>query len=242
MATQGAVGETIHIPAREGRGALVKAGGRFRCIDVEGGQCGDLFAFCADNVREYQSAEHTRVWNDSLFPKVGEQFVTNRRRPILTFLADDTPGNHDMLIAACDPTRFKLLGFEGWHASCQENLEKVMAGFGFDDIEIPQPINVFTTFRWARSVVELGSGTDEVRGRFDRLPGRAGLAERRPRPARRTCSDHHKQPTSACAGDPRLTIAPWSRKVTAAAALTGTRAPRAEVRASFRADDRRFTR
>jgi len=144
VATQGAVGETIHIPAREGRGALVKAGGRFRCIDVEGGQCGDLFAFCADNVREYQSAEHTRVWNDSLFPKVGEQFVTNRRRPILTFLADDTPGNHDMLIAACDPTRFKLLGFEGWHASCQENLEKVMAGFGFDDIEIPQPINVFT--------------------------------------------------------------------------------------------------
>jgi len=136
--------ENIHIPAREGRGAQLKAGQRFRCIDVEGKQCGDLFAFCSDNVREYHSAEHTRVWNDSLFPKVGEQFVTNRRRPILTFLADDTPGRHDMLIAACDPTRFELLGCEGWHASCQENLEKVMAAFGHDGIEIPQPINIFT--------------------------------------------------------------------------------------------------
>ena len=62
------VQESIHIPAREGRGVQLKAGQRFRCIDVEGKQCGDLFAFCSDNIREYQSAEHTRVWNDDLFP------------------------------------------------------------------------------------------------------------------------------------------------------------------------------
>lgn len=134
----------IEIPAREGRGAKLSAGQSFRCIDVEGQQCGDLFAFCVDDVREYHSAEHTRVWNNSLFPEVGQQFVTNKRRPILTFLADDTPGKHDMLIAACDPTRFELLGCEGWHASCQENLQKVMAGFGYEDVEIPQPINIFT--------------------------------------------------------------------------------------------------
>ena len=136
--------EYIEIPAREGRGAKLSAGQRFRCIDVEGQQCGDLFAFCLDDVREYQSAEHTRVWNNSLFPEVGEQFVTNRRRPILTFLEDKTPGKHDMLVAACDPIRFELLGCEGWHASCQENLQKAMAEFGFEDIEIPQPINIFT--------------------------------------------------------------------------------------------------
>ena len=144
MSTSVQAGEHIGIPAREGRGVRLSAGQRFRCIDVEGQQCGDLFAFCADNVREYHSAEHTRVWNNSLFPRVGQQFVTNRRRPILTFLEDDTPGTHDMLIAACDPTRFELLGCEGWHASCQENLETVMAGFGYEDIEIPQPINIFT--------------------------------------------------------------------------------------------------
>ena len=123
---------------------LVRAGSRFRAVDVDGKQCGDLFAFCAANVSEFASAEHTRVSTGSLFPKVGEQFVTNRRRPILTFLEDTSPGKHDMLVAACDPTRFELLGAQGWHASCQENLRRVMAGFGHPDIEIPQPINIFT--------------------------------------------------------------------------------------------------
>jgi uncharacterized protein YcgI (DUF1989 family) len=69
--------------------------------------------------------------------------VTNRRRPILTFLDDASPGKHDMLMAACDPTRYQLLGVEGWHASCQENLQRVMAGFGHDRVEVPQPINIF---------------------------------------------------------------------------------------------------
>jgi uncharacterized protein len=100
--------------------------------------------FCASDVSEFASAEHTRVSCGRLFPRVGEQFVTNRRRPILTFLEDASPGTHDMLVAACDPTRFQLLGVTGWHASCQENLRKVMSGFGQPDVEVPQPINLFT--------------------------------------------------------------------------------------------------
>lgn len=48
-----------------------------------------------------------------------------------------------MLMAACDPSRYQLLGVKGWHASCQENLQRTMAGFGFDHIEVPQPINIF---------------------------------------------------------------------------------------------------
>ena len=123
---------------------LLEAGVRFRAIDVKGKQCGDLFAFSAADVNEYASAEHTRVSAGRLFPQVGGQFVTNRRRPILTLLGDHSPGKHDMLVAACDPTRFELLGVEGWHASCQENLQKVMGGFGHMDIQIPQPINIFT--------------------------------------------------------------------------------------------------
>jgi len=142
--TAGVVEERLDVPAREGRGLRVAAGRRFRVIDPEGGQCGDLFAFAAGDVREYASAEHTRVHVDRLFPKPGEPFVTNRRRPILHFEADQTPGAHDMLVAACDPTRYAGLGVEGWHASCQENLQRVMAEFGHDDIEIPQPINLFT--------------------------------------------------------------------------------------------------
>ena len=137
------MGEYIHIPAREGRGVRLAAGTRFRVIDVEGGQVGDLFAFCADDIREYASAEHIRVWVNRIFPRPSEYFVTSRRRPILFFEADHSPGAHDLLCAACDPSRYEGLGVTGWHASCQENLGTVMASFGFDYVEVPQPINLF---------------------------------------------------------------------------------------------------
>ena len=103
----------------------------------------DLFAFYAQDVSEYASAEHTRVHVDRLFPRIGEHFVTNRRRPILFFVADDSPGVHDMLCAACDPARYAGLGVDGWHASCQENLQNAMRDLGHARVEVPQPINLF---------------------------------------------------------------------------------------------------
>jgi uncharacterized protein YcgI (DUF1989 family) len=135
--------DLIHIPAREGRAVRLKGGSRFRVIDLKGGQVVDLFAFSDSDVAEYASAEHTRVHVSRLFPRVGEHFVTNRRRPILFFEEDSSPGAHDMLCAACDPTRYAVLGVQGWHASCQENLQSVMSGLELDQIEIPQPINLF---------------------------------------------------------------------------------------------------
>jgi uncharacterized protein len=135
--------EQIEIPAREGRSARVPAGRSFRVIDREGGQVGDLFAFSAADPTEFHSAEHTRAFVSRLFPRVGEPFVTNRRRPILTFEADDSPGVHDMLCAACDPERYEGLGVKGWHASCEENLRTAMRALGHDHVEVPQPINLF---------------------------------------------------------------------------------------------------
>ena len=135
--------ESIHIPAREGRGVSIRAGDRVRVIDPDGSQVADVFAFSVDDPSEYHSSEHTRVYVGRLFPRVGEQFVTNRRRPILTLEADDSPGIHDMLCAACDPTRYQGLGVEGWHASCQENLLGALRQLGVEQVEVPQPINLF---------------------------------------------------------------------------------------------------
>jgi uncharacterized protein YcgI (DUF1989 family) len=132
----------VLIPAREARAVTLDPGRRFRVIDVEGGQVVDLFAFVAGDPGEYASAEHTRIWVNRLFPRVGEEFVTNRRRPILALEEDNSPGVHDMLCAACDPTRYELLGANE-HASCQENLKRAMAELGHRAIEIPQPINLF---------------------------------------------------------------------------------------------------
>jgi uncharacterized protein len=135
--------ETIHVPAREGRAVKVGTGGAFRVVDVKGRQVADLFAFNTHDVSEHHSAMHTRAAVDRLLPRVGEAFMTNRRRPILTLERDDTPAVHDMLIAPCDPERYQGLGVDGWHASCQENLERAMRGFGHDGICIPQSINLF---------------------------------------------------------------------------------------------------
>ena len=133
----------LDVPAREGRGVRVAAGRRFRVIDVAGGQVADTFAFRADDISEYHSAEHTRAFVSRLFPRVGEHFVTNHRRPILRLEEDASPGIHDMLCAACDPERYTGLGVTEWHASCQENLQRAMADLGFERVEVPQPINLF---------------------------------------------------------------------------------------------------
>jgi hypothetical protein len=134
---------SLVVPAREARAFRIAGGQTFTVVDVEGQQVADLFCYCADNPREYLSAEHTRVALGQLFPRVGQSFETNRRRPILTLVADDSPGVHDMLCAACSLERYRLLGADGWHASCEENLQTAMAELGISDIEIPQPVNFF---------------------------------------------------------------------------------------------------
>ena len=133
----------IEIPAREGRAVHVPAGAAVRVTDVEGTQVGDLFAFCAEDPIELLSAQHTRAALERLFPRVGEAFRTNRRRPILTMERDDSPGVHDMLIAACDPARYRGLGLTEWHASCEENVQRALAQFGIEQPAAPQPVNLF---------------------------------------------------------------------------------------------------
>lgn len=138
------IGERLHVPAREGRATRVDAGRSVRIVDVEGGQVADTWAFVAEDPREHHSAQHTRVHVGRLFPRAGEQFVTNARRPILLLEEDATPGIHDMLCAACDPPRYHGLGVEGWHASCEENLQNALREVGVEPPPYaPQPINLF---------------------------------------------------------------------------------------------------
>jgi uncharacterized protein len=133
----------IEVPAGTGRAVHVRTGELVRVVDVDGGQVGDLFAFAADDPDEHHSAAHTRTHVRRLFPAVGEQFVTDRRRPILRLVADASPGVHDMLIPACDPQRYAQLGAPG-HRSCAANLREALAAVGHVHTgPVPQPINVF---------------------------------------------------------------------------------------------------
>ncbi|MFF2554780.1 DUF1989 domain-containing protein [Nocardia sp. NPDC058058] len=135
--------EPVTIPAGRARSVVVRAGERLRITDIDGGQVGDVFAYNADDLTEYHSASHTRTHTARLFPALGEAFVTNRRRPILTYADDTSPGVHDMLIAACDPERYAAYG-DPDHASCADNLTQALTALGYaPPLVIPQPINVF---------------------------------------------------------------------------------------------------
>lgn len=146
--------DRIIVPAREARSVRVAAGQTFRVVDVEGGQVGDLFAFADGDPSEFLSASHTRAATSRLFPAPGEAFVSSRRRPMLELVADDSPGAHDMLIAACDPERYRGLGVEGGHASCAENLATALAAHGLHLPFVPQPVNVFMNIPVVDGVLE----------------------------------------------------------------------------------------
>ncbi|KAA0097990.1 urea carboxylase-associated family protein [Mycolicibacterium sp. P1-18] len=133
---------TLDIPAGTGRAIRLRRGDRVRVVDVDGGQVGDLFAFAAADVHEHLSASHTRTSTGRLFPGIGQQFVTTRRRPILTLVSDTSPGVHDMLIAACDPERYRGLGVSE-HRSCAVNLRVALTELDLVTDVVPQPVNLF---------------------------------------------------------------------------------------------------
>jgi uncharacterized protein YcgI (DUF1989 family) len=130
------------VPARTGRAVRVDRGDLIRVTDLAGQQVGDLFAYVAtpDGITsEHLSASHTRAAVSRLFPAIGESFVTDRRRPVLTMVEDTSPGQHDLLIAACDDARYAGLGAPD-HPSCARNLRDAL---GVDVAVVPQPVNIF---------------------------------------------------------------------------------------------------
>jgi uncharacterized protein YcgI (DUF1989 family) len=139
--------KSVLVPGGEGRAVLVPEGHHVRVVDVDGGQVGDLFAFAAHDPEEYASAAHTRVAIKKLFPRPGDPVLTNQRRPILSVVADTSPGRHDMLYAACDPARYALLGAEPSHRSCAQNLREALREQGMEPPVVPQPLNVFMDVR-----------------------------------------------------------------------------------------------
>lgn len=136
-------GVAINIPAGYGKAVHVARGSTVSICMIDGPQVADTWAFCAADLTEYVSTEHTRSCNDSLTPRVGESFYSNRRRALLTIVDDTSPGVHDLLLSACDQGRYTLLGHSAPHRSCVDNLHEALAELGLQPPDIPSPINIF---------------------------------------------------------------------------------------------------
>lgn len=151
----------IHIPATTGRAVTLRAGQTLRIISVEGKQVADFIAYNADDMTEALSTIHSLVSLGRLFPTAGDQLRSNRRRPMVEILRDDT-GRHDMLIAACDPWRYEYdFGVTG-HRSCSDNFLEALREWRIERHQLPHPVNFFQNMRYPDGRVEFGESIAKV--------------------------------------------------------------------------------
>jgi uncharacterized protein YcgI (DUF1989 family) len=133
----------IEIPARRGKAVRLRRGQTIRVVNTAGQQVVDTWAFCAGDIAEFMSMEHSRVAIGRIIPGIGDTLVTNRRQPILTLTEDTSGGIHDTLFAACDRWRYEGLGCTGYHDNCTDNLAAALAELGLTPPETPSPLNLF---------------------------------------------------------------------------------------------------
>jgi len=138
----------VTIPARRGKAARVRAGQHIRIVNTHGTQVVDAWAFSAEDVTEWMAMEASRAWFMKLAAGVGDSFVTNRRRPILTLVEDTSSCAHDTLMAPCDAQRYGLLGVTGYHDNCRDNLHAGLAELGVTIPATPPSLNVFMNIPW----------------------------------------------------------------------------------------------
>jgi len=135
--------DTIVIPAGHGRAFRVAAGRRVRIETPSGQQSADFFAFCADDPTEFLSPHRSWMPTRALHPRVGDVFLSRKRRPMATLVEDGADGVHDLLIAPCDPIRYEQFGVPR-HRSCIGNLREAMAAIGLEPPEYALTVNFFT--------------------------------------------------------------------------------------------------
>jgi hypothetical protein len=99
---------------------------------------------------EFMSMDATRATLQKLIADVGDCYLSNRRRPILTVEEDTSAGIHDTLMAACDNERYGLLGCTDYHDNCADNLRSGMKELGAEAAWVPSPLNLFMNIPWTQ--------------------------------------------------------------------------------------------
>jgi urea carboxylase-associated protein 1 len=88
------------IPAGEYWLDIVRAGQRFRIVDLEGNQAADTLLFCAADPAERYSCVDTLRAQRNVYLSVGTTLLSTAGRPLAQIVAD-TVGRHDTLGGAC---------------------------------------------------------------------------------------------------------------------------------------------
>jgi|SRR5574344_44378 uncharacterized protein len=125
----------------------VKAGQKFRIVDVEGNQASDSLFYNTYNKEERYSAENTIREQMNIFLTTGTVLRTNFNKPMLKIVADNC-GRHDTLGGACATEsntvryaiekKFMHACRDSWMLACNEKPED-----GLTKRDIAHNINFF---------------------------------------------------------------------------------------------------
>ena len=136
-------GTTYRVPPRCGVAVRVAAGRSIWVINTHGTQVCDFWALCDGAPHEFLSMAHCHTETGGIMPAVGDVMVSNRRRPMLTIMSDDSPGVHDTVIASCDWPRYQVLGCTGYHDNCADNFRMALIAIGEAAVHVPDPFNLW---------------------------------------------------------------------------------------------------
>lgn len=131
------------VPARYGRALPLAAGQSIKVFSIHGTQVVDFWAVAAADPMEVLSMEHTRSVTSRIAPRAGDTLVSNRRRPMLFFAEDTSPGIHDTQLCACNRYLYEQLGCAAYHRNCEDNLQEALEQNGVSLPFTPAPFNLF---------------------------------------------------------------------------------------------------
>ena len=134
--------QEVRVPGGRARAFKVNRGQAVTVIDLEGGQVADFIAFNRADTREKLSPVHTRTSLMSLTLVVGDLLRSSLRNPMFK-VKEDSVGQHDFLMAACDERRYLLDYHVADHRSCVANFEEALKPYGISRADLPDPFNFF---------------------------------------------------------------------------------------------------
>ena len=137
------IGVRYRIPPRCGVAIKLQASQQLQVENTHGTQVCDFWAYLAADMGQFLSMSHCRTWLQSVFPKIGDRLVTNRRQPVLEIISDTSPGVHDTVMSCCDLTRYQLLGCTEYHDNCTDNLRMALNAIGLEAPHVPDPFNLW---------------------------------------------------------------------------------------------------
>lgn len=131
------------LPAGEWLLLKMPAGRHVRVTALDEAQVVALWAYDATNLERGVSMAHSQALIRKAFLEPGDLLVASDRGAILRVYADISHGRHDSSIPACGPALSQGPAPVRDHPSCTARLSAALLRFGVEQLDAPQPWNLF---------------------------------------------------------------------------------------------------